>query len=99
MEDEEDVFIGQPHPIKAGFGGVANKAAYVSISWLPRKQVVRQSVGCFVDQLQYWTKLVETYEFHAFFTNVPTCKRVKISSPPPPYSMLFLEVCGSTGFV
>lgn len=31
LEDEEDVFIGQPHPIKAGFGAVANKAAYVSI--------------------------------------------------------------------
>ena len=29
MEDEEDVFIGQPHPIKGAFGGVANKAAYV----------------------------------------------------------------------
>ena len=29
MENEEDVFIGQPHPIKGAFGGVANKAAYV----------------------------------------------------------------------
>jgi len=28
MEDEEDVFIAQPDPIKSGFGGVANKAAY-----------------------------------------------------------------------
>lgn len=31
MEDEEDVFIGQANPFKAGFGGVANKAAYVPI--------------------------------------------------------------------
>ena len=28
------MFIGQPHPIKGGFGAVANKATYVSISLL-----------------------------------------------------------------
>ncbi len=49
---------------------------------------------------QSWTKLVDKYAFHAFFTNDSTCQRVKISYPPPPTQiMLFLEVCGSTGFV
>jgi len=37
LEDEEDVFIGQPHPIKAGFGAVANKAA--AVQWFQKTQV------------------------------------------------------------
>lgn len=36
------------------------------------------------NQLQSWTKLAEAYEFRAFFTNVLTCKRVKIFHPPLP---------------
>ncbi|KAJ7365813.1 hypothetical protein OS493_002534 [Desmophyllum pertusum] len=37
MEDEEDVFVGQAHPFKAGFGGVANKAA--AVQWFQETQV------------------------------------------------------------
>ncbi|KAJ7348746.1 hypothetical protein OS493_039311, partial [Desmophyllum pertusum] len=37
MEDEEDVFIGQANPFKAGFGGVANKAA--AVQWFQETQV------------------------------------------------------------
>ena len=51
LEDEEDVFIGQPHPIKGGFGAVANKAAYVSIS--PNQSVSQsgsQSVSQSINQ-------------------------------------------------
>ena len=47
------------------------------------KDLTKFSAEGFI-MLQSWTKLVETYDFHAFFTNVPTGKRVKISYPPPP---------------
>ena len=39
------MFIGQPHPIKGGFGAVANKAAYVSISPLVGWLAVSESVS------------------------------------------------------
>ena len=43
-------------------------------------------------KLQSWTKLVETYDFHAFLTNVSTCKRVQnILSPSPPTQCCFLR--------
>ena len=42
--------------------------------------------------LQSWTKLVETYDFHALLTNVSTCKRVQnILSPSPPTQCCFLR--------
>lgn len=49
LEDEEDEFVAQPHPIKSGFGGVPSKEA--AVQWFQETQapngVVQEASGVF----------------------------------------------------
>nr|XP_058963310.1 myosin-IIIb-like [Pocillopora verrucosa] len=89
MEDEEDVFIGQPHPIKGAFGGVANKAA--AVQWFQETQVPKGVVQDESGGFSVWFHgIISRRESERLLSNKPVgCFLIRVSESRFGYTLSY----------
>lgn len=89
LEDEEDVFIAQPDPIKSGFGGVPNKAA--AVQWFQETQapkgVVQEASGIFSE---WFHGIISRRESERLLSNKPVgCFLIRVSESRFGYTLSY----------
>lgn len=89
MEDEEDVFIGQPHPIKSAFGSVANKEA--AVQWFQETQVPKGVVQDESGGFSKWFHgIISRRESERLLSNKPVgCFLIRVSESRFGYTLSY----------